>query len=207
MRKLIAVLHITLDGVIQGCGGATEDTEGGFALGGWIGPYADEVGFGVIRAQMDMPFDLLLGRKTYDIWAPYWPKHGDFWPNVNTATKYVASNTFTSGDWQPSAFFGGDVAERVRQIKRTPGNDLHVYGSADLLQTLMAADLMDAYWLKIYPVTLGSGKRLFEDGAIPAAFKLTECTATTTGVIIANYERAGALITEDAAGERLTSAI
>jgi len=142
-----------------------------------------------------VPFDLLLGRKTFDIWAPYWPHHADIWPGVNTATKYVASNTMTSHEWQPSVFLSGDIAEKVTKLKHQPGPDLHVYGSANLLQTLLKHDLVDALWLKIYPITLGSGKRLFADGTIPAAFKVTESHASPTGVIIVNYERAGAITT------------
>lgn len=193
MRKVIVIAHISLDGVIQAPGGPQEDTSGGFAFGGWVAPFADELVGSVVRMQMDMSFDLLLGRKTYDIWAPYWPHHGDIWQSVNTATKYVASNTLTSGEWQPSVFLNGDVAEKVAEIKQQPGPDLHVYGSADLLQTLISHDLVDSYWLKVYPVTLGGGKRLFASGTIPAAFTVTESKVSPKGVIIANYERAGAL--------------
>ena len=195
MRKVIALEFMTLDGVIQAGGGPEEDTSGGFAYGGWIIPFSDEVLGTAIRNQMNMPFDLLIGRKTYDIWAPYWPHHADIWPNVNAATKYVASNTMTSGEWQPSVFLSGDIAEKVSQIKQQPGPDLHVYGSGNLLQTLIKHDLVDSYWLKIYPLTLGSGKRLFADGAIPAAFKVTESKISPNGVIIANYEREGAVTT------------
>ncbi|MBI5960948.1 MAG: dihydrofolate reductase family protein [Chloroflexi bacterium] len=195
MRKVIVVSHISLDGVIQAPGGPEEDTSGGFAYGGWIAPYSDDVLGTTIRTQMNMPFDLLLGRKTFEIWAPYWPQHADSWPSVNAATKYVASNTMTSGDWQPSVFLGGDIAEKVIKIKQQPGPDLHVYGSANLLQTLIKHDLVDAFWLKIYPLTLGGGKRLFADGTIPAAFKVTESKVSPKGVIIVNYERAGAITT------------
>jgi dihydrofolate reductase len=137
----------------------------------------------------------LLGRKTFEIWEPYWPQHADIWPGVMTATKYVASNTMTSSEWQPSVFLGGDIAEKVSQLKQQPGPDLHVYGSANLLQTLMKHDLVDAFWLKLHPLTLGSGKRLFVDGTIPAAFKVTESQVSPKGVIIVNYERAGAVTT------------
>jgi dihydrofolate reductase len=195
MRKVIVLEHVSLDGVIQAPGGPEEDTSGGFAYGGWIAPYSDDVLGAVIRRQMNMPFDLLLGRNTYEIWAPYWPQHADIWPSVNAATKYVASNTMTSGEWQPSVFLGGDIAERVIKIKQQPGPDLHVYGSGNLLQTLIKHDLVDAFWLKIYPLTLGGGKRLFADGTIPAAFKVTESKASPSGVIIVNYERAGAITT------------
>jgi len=191
MRKVIVLEFITLDGVIQAGGGPTEDTSGGFAYGGWQAPYSDEVLENVMNRQLNMPFDLLLGRKTFEIWAPFWPQHADFWPGVNPATKYVASNTMTSSEWQPSVFLSGDVAEKVGKLKRQPGPDLHVYGSANLLQTLMKHDLVDEFWLKIYPITLGSGKRLFVEGTIPAAFKVTESHVTPSGIIIVNYERAG----------------
>jgi dihydrofolate reductase len=144
---------------------------------------------------MNKPFDLLLGRKTYGIWAPYWPQHADIWPGVNAATKYVASNTMTSGEWQPSVFLNGDVAEKVAGLKRQPGPDLHVWGSGNLIQTLIKHDLVDAFWLMIYPITLGIGKRLFADGTIPVAYKVTESKVTSKGVIVVNYERAGAITT------------
>jgi dihydrofolate reductase len=195
MRKVIAIEFITLDGVIQAPGGPDEDTSGGFAYGGWIRPYADPVQSAVIRQQMSLPFDLLLGRTTFEIWAPYWPQHPNVWPGVQTATKYVASNTLTSHAWGPSVFLGGDVAGQVAELKRQPGPDLHVYGSANLLQTLLADDLVDAFWLRIHPITLGRGKRLFEGGAIPAAFRVTESQVTSTGVILVSYERAGAIET------------
>ena len=148
-----------------------------------------------MNRQMNMPFDLLLGRKTFEIWASYWPHHADEWPAVMTATKYVASNTITSHAWQPSVFLGGDIAEKVIKLKQQQGPDLHVYGSANLVQTLMKHDLVDAFWLKIYPLTLGSGKRLFADGTIPAAFKVTEGHVSPSGIIIVNYQRAGAVTT------------
>ncbi len=197
MRKIIVLEHISIDGVIQGPGGPEEDTSGDFAHGGWIGPYSDEMLGTALRRQMNMPFDLLLGRKTFDIWAPYWPHHADAWPNVNTATKYIASNTMTSGEWQPSVFLGGDIVEKIAKIKQQQGPDLHVWGSGNLIQTLIKHDLVDVFWLMIYPITLGAGKRLFADGAIPAAFKVTESIVTPNGVIIVNYERASAIPTEN----------
>lgn len=195
MRKIIVLEFITLDGVIQSPGSPEEDTAGGFAYGGWEVPYGDDVVGAVMQQQMNMPFDLLLGRTTYDIWAPYWPKHSDVWPGVNTAIKYVASNTRSSGEWQPTVFLSGDIPDTIRRIKQQPGPDLHVYGSADLVQTLMKHDLVDAFWLKIYPLTLGSGKRLFAAGTIPAAFKVTQSNVSPDGIIIVNYERAGAVTT------------
>lgn len=195
MRKIIALEHVSLDGVIQAPGGPDEDTIGGFAYGGWISPYSDEILGTALRRQMNLPFDLLLGRKTFDIWAPYWPHHADVWPGVNTATKYVASNTLTSHEWQPSVFLGGDIAEKVAKIKGQPGPDLHIWGSGNLLQTLIKHDLVDTFWLMIYPITLGVGKRLFAEGTIPAAFKVTDSKVGSSGVVILNYERAGGITT------------
>jgi dihydrofolate reductase len=195
MRKVNVLEFITLDGVIQAGGGPEEDTSGGFAYGGWQAPYSDDVIGAVMKKQMSMPVDLLLGRKTFDIWAPFWPQHTDIWPAVKTATKYVASNTMTSHEWQPSVFLNGDIADKITRLKQQKGPDLHVYGSANLVQTLLKHDLVDALWLKIFPITLGAGKRLFADGTIPAAFKVRESTVTSKGVIIVNYERAGAVQT------------
>ena len=195
MVQLIVNEHISLDGVIQAPGGPDEDSSGGFAFGGWIAPYSDAMLGTALRRQMSLPFDLLLGRKTYEIWAPYWPHHGDIWPGANTATKYVASNSMTSGEWQPSVFLSGDIAEKVTKLKQQQGPDLHVWGSSNLLQTLIKHDLVDAFWLMIYPITLGDGKRLFAEGTIPAAFTVTESIVTPTGVIVVNYARAGAVTT------------
>src|ERR1700755_3416243 len=191
MRKIIVLEHITIDGVIQGGGARDEDTSGGFAYGGWAAGYDDETVGAALKKMMDSPLDVLLWRKTFDMWEPYWPQHSDFWPNVMTATKYVVSNTRTSSDWQPSVFLNGDIAEKIAELKQEEGPDLHVWGSGNLVQTLMKNDLVDTFWLMIYPVTLGEGKHLFTDGTIPAAFKVTESFAGPTGVILAVYERAG----------------
>ena len=193
MRKVIVLEHITLDGVIQAPGGPEEDTSGGFAYGVGVAPYSDAILGTELRRQMNLPFDLLLGRKTFDIWAPYWPQHADIWPGVNAATKYVASNTMTSHEWQPSVFLNGDIAEKVANIKQQQGPDLHVWGSSNLIQTLIKHDLVDVFWLMIYPITLGIGKRLFADGTIPLAFKVTESKVTPNGVIVVNYERESVL--------------
>ena len=195
MRKIIALEHISLDGVIQAPGGPDEDTSGGFAYGGWIAPYSDATLGTLLRKQMNMPFDLLLGRKTFEIWEPYWPQHADVWPGVNVATKYVASNTISSSKWQPSVFLSGNIAEQVAKIKRQQGPDLHVWGSGNLLQTLIKHDLVDVFWLMLYPITLGVGKRLFADSTIPMTFKVTESLVTPNGVIVVNYERAGIITT------------
>ena len=189
MRKVVVLEFMTLDGVIQAGGGPEEDTSGGFAYGGWQAPYSDEVLGTVMNRQMNLPFDLLLGRKTFEIWEGYWPQHADAWPGVKTATKYVASNTMTSHEWQPSVFLNGDIVEKVAKIKQQQGADLHVWGSGNLLQTVIKHDLVDAFWLMIYPITLGGGKRLFAEGTLPAAFKLTESLVIPNGVIVVNYER------------------
>lgn len=187
MRKIIACEFMTLDGVIQ-----SEENDGdGFKYTGWFFGYADEATGAVVQERLAKPVDLLLGRKTFAAWETYWPTHSSFWPNVMTATKYVASNTRDSSDWQPTVFLGGDLAEKVRQLKQTDGPDLHVMGSADMLQTLFKNDLVDKLELMIFPITLGPGKRLFADGTVPAAFKVTESQVTPNGIIIVNYERAG----------------
>ena len=198
MRKIIVLEHISLDGVIQAPGGPEEDTSGGFAYGGWAAPYDDDILGAALKKQMDSPFDLLLGRKTFDIWAAFWPQHADVWPGVMTATKYVASNTMTSSEWQPSVFLNGDIARKVAKLKQEQGPHLHIWGSGNLLQTLIKHDLVDVFWLMIYPITLGSGKHLFADGTIAAAFKVTESIVGSNGVIVVNYERAGAITTATA---------
>ena len=197
MRKVLVLEHISLDGVIQGPGGPDEDTSGGFACGGWISSYSDAVLDAALSRQMNSPFDLLLGRKTYEIWAPYWPQHTDIWPNADQATKYVASTTLASGAWQPCVILNGDIAGKVAQIKQQPGPDLHVWGSGNLIQTLIQHDLVDAFWLMIYPLTLGAGKRLFAGGTLPQAFKVTEGAVTPSGVMVVNYARTGAIIPEN----------
>jgi dihydrofolate reductase len=192
MRKLIVLEYITLDGVIQAAGGSQEDTAEGFKYGGWQGPYFDEFSGKVMEEQMREPFDLLLGRKTYDIFAGYWPHHENAWPGVNAATKYVASHDASLKlNWSNSVLLTGDVAEEVKRLKTQSGPDLKVYGSGKLIQTLLNHDVVDELWLKIFPITLGTGKRLFVEGTIPAAFKLTDSMVSPKGVIIANYERAG----------------
>ena len=178
---------MTLDGVIQ-----NEENDGdGFNHGGWFFPYADEVTGAVMQERLGKPVDLLLGRKTFAAWETYWPTHSNFWPNVMTATKYVASNTRTHSDWKPTVFLSGDLVEEVRQLKQTDGPDLHVMGSADMLQTLFKHDLVDGLELMIIPVTLGRGKRLFQDGTIPASFKVTGGQVSPNGILIASYERDG----------------
>ena len=191
MRKLIVLEHMSLDGVIQGGGGPDEDTSGGFKYGGWSAPYDDESINAAVMKMLKADFDLLLGRTTFEIWEDYWPQHGDFWPGVNTATKYVASNTRTSSEWQPTVFLDGDVAAKIADLKAQPGLDIHVWGSGKLVQTLMQHDLVDTFWLLLYPVTIGSGKRLFAEGTIPAAYKITDSIVATDGVVHLVYERNG----------------
>ncbi len=185
MRKIIAAEFMTIDGVIQ------SSPEDGFKYEGWFFGYTDEESGEVIQRRLGREVDLLLGRKTFDIWEPYWPTHSNFWPNVMTATKYVASNTRDSSDWQPTVFLGGDLAEKVRGLKQTDGPDLYVFGSADLLQTLFKNDLVDAMELMIIPITLGTGKRLFESGTIPASFKVTSSQVAPKGIICVTYQRDG----------------
>jgi len=183
---------ISLDGVLQAPGGPKEDPSGGFKYGGWTAPYGDEV-YGKIVQQELQPADYLLGRKTFKIWANYWPEHGDFWPGINEGTKYVLSKTMKKSSWKNSVFIKS-VAD-IKKIKKSKGTDIQVWGSSKLIQLLLKNDLVDELRLKIHPLTLGKGKKIFDTGAIPAAFTLTDSTVTTTGVIIANYKRAGKVVT------------
>jgi dihydrofolate reductase len=191
MRKIIVLTFITLDGVMQGPGGPTEDTSGNFTVGGWTVPYFDEYLGQVMTEQMSRPFDLLLGRKTFDIFASYWPQHETEGAGINEATKYVASNTMTSHEWKKSVFLKGNVADEIKKLKGQDGPDLQVHGSGNFIQTLLKYDLVDEFWLKIFPVTLGIGKRLFDQGTIPASYRLVESTSSPYGVIIATFKRAG----------------
>lgn len=191
MRKILLLEFLTLDGVMQAPGGPDEDTSGGFKFGGWTAPYFDEFAGKVMAEQMKEPFSLLLGRKTFEIFASYWPKHAEEWLGINEATKYVASKTLTSSDWQNSVFLKRNVVEELKKLKKGKGPDLQVYGSGNLAQTLLKNDLVDELWLKIFPVTLGNGKRLFEKGTIPGAFKLIDSKVSPSGVIFASYKRSG----------------
>jgi dihydrofolate reductase len=191
MRKIVVLTFISLDGVMQAPGGPEEDTSGGFEYGGWVFPYFDE-GLGeIMDKQMALPFDLLLGRKTYDIFASYWPHHEDKWLGINNVTKYVVSYEKRELKWGPSQLIKGNVAAEIKRIKNQEGRMLQVYGSSELIQTLLKNDLVDELWLKIFPITLGIGKRLFRQGSIPAAFELFEGKVFPCGVIVANYKRAG----------------
>jgi dihydrofolate reductase len=191
MRKIIVLSFISMDGVMQAPGGPEEDTSGGFTHGGWTVPYFDEFLGTVMGEQMGRPFDLLLGRKTFEIFASYWPDHEEEGPEINNATKYVASNTLSAHEWRKSVFLGGDVVAQIKELKAGDGPDLQVHGSGDFIQTLLQHDLVDELWLKIFPLILGSGKRLFARGAIPSAFTLSGSQVSPRGVIIASYRRAG----------------
>lgn len=188
MRKFIVLSMITLDGVMQGPGSPEEDTSGGFRYGGWVAPYDDEVG-NEVMAKLMQPADLLLGRTTFEIWEAYWPAHADSWPGINAVAKYVFSATRQASTWQNTVFLNGLSA--IRELKASDGSPIQVWGSSQMVPLLLQHDLVDELWLMIHPLTLGSGKKLFGNGAIPAAFTLSETTITRSGVIIAHYLRAG----------------
>ena len=193
MRKIIVLSMISLDGVMQAPGGPKEDTSGGFKYGGWTAPYGDDVYGQVVQNELK-PADYLLGRKTFKIWAGYWPEHGDFWPGINEGTKYVFSKRMKKSDklvtgWKNSVVIK-TVAD-IKKIKNSKGADIQVWGSSELIQLLLKNDLVDELRLKIHPLTLGKGKKLFNNGTIPAAFTLVESLVTSKGVFIAQYKRAG----------------
>jgi dihydrofolate reductase len=188
MRKIIVISMITLDGVMQAPGGPEEDTSNGFEYGGWTAPYAAANGSEFFEKNMQ-PAEYLLGRKTFDIFAGYWPEHVDVWPGINDGTKYVMSNTLEKSDWKNTVFLKS--VEDIKKLKNSEAADLHVWGSGQLIQLLLQNDLVDELRLVTYPLTLGQGQKLFGEGTIPAAFTLTESTVTPSGVIMANYQRAG----------------
>ncbi|MCX2450113.1 dihydrofolate reductase family protein [Pedobacter sp. PLR] len=188
MRKLIVLSFITLDGVMQAPGGPEEDTSGGFKYGGWTAPFADEVSGKIMEKQMK-PADLLLGRKTFEIFASYWPEHANIWPGINEVTKYVLSKTIKKSDWENTVFLTS-LAD-IKNLKNSTGSDLKVWGSSRLVQLLLKHDLVDELWLNIHPLLLGKGKKLFDNDAIPATFELIENFVTPTGVVMANYKRSG----------------
>ena len=198
MRKIIVLTFITLDGVLQAPGEPDEDTSGGFKYGGWVAPYVDEVSGQVMQEQM-APADILLGRKTFEIFSGFWPAHADRWSGINEVTKYVLSNTMKTSTWNNSVFLTS--VEDIKKIKNSVGGDIKVWGSGELIQLLLRHDLVDELWLKIYPVTLGEGKKLFDNGPIPAAFTLIESLVTPKGVIIANYKRSGKVTTGSIGGQ------
>jgi dihydrofolate reductase len=189
MRKIIVLSFLTLDGVMQAPGGPEEDTSGDFKYGGWTAPYFDDFAGKEMGKQMEGDYDLLLGRKTFEIFANYWPSHSDEWKQVNEITKYVASNTLTESQWKPTVFLKD--TEALKKLKEEDGPDLQVYGSGNLAQTLLKNDLVDEMWLKIFPVTLGEGKKLFADGTIPKSFELIDSKVSPSGVIFAYLKRKG----------------
>jgi dihydrofolate reductase len=197
MRNIVVLSMITLDGVMQGPGGPKEDPSGGFKFGGWMAPYDDDVYDKVVAEELK-PAEYLLGRKTFENWAGYWPHHGDFWPGINEGTKYVFSKRLKKSDplvtgWKNSVVLK-TVAD-IKKVKQSKGSDIQVWGSSELVHLLLKNDLVDELRLKIHPLTLGKGKKLFDNGAIPAAFTLIESIVTTRGVIIAHYKRAGKVTT------------
>jgi dihydrofolate reductase len=191
MRKIIIQEFITLDGIMQAPGGPDEDTASGFTFGGWTAPYfndADEEGNSMMQKWMQ-PADLLLGRKTFEIFADYWPKHADMWPGIMDVTKYCASTTLDKSDWSNSVFLKS--VDDIKKLKDSEGSEIQVIGSGNLVQTLLKNDLVDEMRLMTFPITLGTGKRLFDEGTIAAAFEMTDSLVTKNGVIFANYKRAG----------------
>ncbi len=189
MRKLVLLTFVTLDGVMQAPGGVEEDKENGFAQGGWSVGYWDDFMNNVMAEQMGKPYDLLLGRKTYEIFAGYWPTSKDPGAEgLNKAHKYVVSTSLDKLDWQPSTLIKDNVAEEIKKIKQMDGPELQVHGSSNLIQTLLKNDLVDEIKLKIFPVTIGQGKRLFGEGTKPQSFKLVDSKVSPKGVIVAIYQ-------------------
>lgn len=192
MRKLIVLTFISLDGVMQAPGGKGEDPSGDFEYEGWTVPYFDEFSATAMGKQMTPPFDLLLGKKTYDIFAGYWPQQtGETAKLLNNARKYVVTHQSFEPGWEGTTVISSDIVGSLKELKCADGPPLQVHGSSNLAQTLLAHDLIDELWLKIFPITLGKGKRLFGEGTIPAAFTLTESVVSPSGVIFASYQRAG----------------
>ena len=189
MRKIIVTANITLDGVMQGMGGPNEDTSGEFKYGGWSVPHADEVSGKAVQKYMDAKADYLLGRKTFEIFYSVWPQRADMWPQISEGTKYVFSNTIEKSDWKNTVFL--KKLEDLEKLKNSNGVDIQVWGSSELIQLLLEYDLVDELHLRICPVILGEGKKLFKDGKIATEFALTEYQVTEKGVILAYYKRAG----------------
>jgi dihydrofolate reductase len=188
-----------MDGIMQAPGESEEDTSGGFAYGGWVAPLWDDFLDRAMLDQLSKPYDLVLGRKTYQIFAAYWP-HQDtekdpIAAGLNSARKYVASTTLRTLGWSNSTLLQGEVVQAIQALKQQDGPELQVHGSGNLIQTLLAHDLVDELWLKIFPITLGTGIRLFGEGTIPAAFTVRNAKTSPRGVIVASYERAGAVQT------------
>ncbi|CAM3614118.1 dihydrofolate reductase family protein [Flavobacterium chungbukense] len=195
MRKIIVLSMISLDGVMQAPGGPEEDTSDGFEFGGWTVPYGDKAYDDAVQKELK-PADYLLGRKTFEIWENYWPDHSEFWPEINNGNKYVLSKTRKKSDWKNSIFI--ESLAEIEKLKDSDGLDIHVWGSSELIHLLLKNNLVDELRLKIHPLLLGKGKKLFDDKANPSAFSLIESTVTTTGVILANYIRNGEIKTGNA---------
>lgn len=195
MRKIIVLSMISLDGVMQAPGGPKEDTSEGFKFGGWTVPYGDEAYNKAVQNELQ-PADYLLGRKTFEIWENYWPDHSEFWPGINNGNKYVLSKSRQKSDWKNSIFI--ESLDAIKKLKNSEGKDIQVWGSSELVHLLLQNDLVDELRLKIHPLLLGKGKKLFDDSANPSGFSLIESTATTTGVILANYIRNGEIKTGNA---------
>jgi dihydrofolate reductase len=193
MRKLVVTTFVTLDGVMQAPGGPEEDPTGGFTHGGWSVNYWDELMGQVMDEAFSVSADMLLGRKTYEIFAAHWPHvSGDpVADKLNSATKYVASRTLDQVEWQNSQLLEGDVADAVRWLKEDSGPEIQVHGSANLIQTLLQNDLVDEFRVWIFPVVLGTGKRLFDEGTIPRGLRLVDSKTSTTGVLMTTFERVG----------------
>ena len=193
MRKLIVLSFISVDGVMQAPGGPEEDPTGGFDYGGWVAGYWDDLLGEVMGEQMAGPFDLLLGHRTYEIFAAHWPyvRNDPFADTLNTAKKYVVTRTMGKPGWNNSTIITGDVVDQIQRLKEMDGPDLQVHGSGNLIQTLLKNDLIDRFYLKIFPITLGTGKKLFADGTLPASYNLLGTRITSRGVIAAVYERDG----------------
>lgn len=203
MRKLVVSTFLTLDGVMQAPGGPGEDDDSGFAHGGWSVNYWDDVMGEVMGAAMSVPFDLVLGRRTYDIFAAYWPhaSEEDGAKPLNDATKYVASRSRPTLEWSNSVLIEGDAAEGIAALKQTDGPELQVHGSGNLIQTLLRHNLVDQYRLWFFPLVIGSGKRLFADGTVPSSLKMVDSQVSTTGVVMGTYEPAGEIVTGSFAPE------
>ena len=188
MRKMIVISMLTLDGVMQSPGSPDEDRSGGFQYGGWVAPYGDDVSDKLMQKLME-PSDLLLGRKTFEIWEHYWPRHAQGWPGINEVTKYVLSSTRKDSVWENVVFLN-DV-KAIEELKNSDGSDIQVWGSAEVVQLLLKHGLADELWLIVYPIVLGKGKKLFADSLRPGAFTLLESTATPGGLVFSHYQQSG----------------
>jgi dihydrofolate reductase len=193
MRTLIAITHVSLDGVLQAPGGPEEDPSNGFTRGGWTMPFRSNEGRRMIEEIVASEFDLLLGRRTYDIWTDYWPNNVDhpIGKAFNKATKYVVTHRPTSLSWKTSEPIGGEVVDQVRRLKASKGPALHLWGSSEVLQLLIADGLIDEHRLFVFPVILGQGKRLFQDGVPSRNFTLVSTQSTPSGVLLNTYRPAG----------------